>query len=105
MYVIECIKKKVHKKFQDQRTNFKTVRVNCIKQSQDNVLLRTIPGISELLQRLDHVISTEFIPSITGGITPSHVERKLMSLPTKLGGLGIPIFQRYQKANTATLAC
>lgn len=27
-------------------------------------------SISELLGRLDHVVSTEFIPSITGGIAP-----------------------------------
>ena len=54
--------------------------------------MRTIPGISELLQKLDVVIDTEFIPSITGGITPSRLERSLLSLPTKLGGLGIPIF-------------
>ena len=48
--------------------------------------MRTIPGISQLLQRLDHVVSTEFTPSITGDIAPSDLQRKLLSLSTKLGG-------------------
>ena len=53
---------------------------------------RKIPDIANQLTLLDEVISTEFIPAITGGITCSSIERKLLSLPTKLGGLGIPIF-------------
>ena len=53
--------------------------------------MRTIPNISSHLKRLDVVI-TEFIPAITGGINCSQIERKLMSLPPKLGGMGIPVF-------------
>ena len=51
--------------------------------------LRTILNIGDLLQQSDDVISTEFIPAITGGINCSTVERNLLSLPPKFGGLGI----------------
>ena len=54
--------------------------------------MRAIPNISSHLKRLDEVITIEFIPAITGGINCSGIERKLMSLPPKLGGMGIPIF-------------
>ena len=54
--------------------------------------MRTIPQISELLTPLDEVITTELIPAITGGYICSKLERSLLSLPPKLGGLGLPIF-------------
>ena len=54
--------------------------------------MRTISNISSHLKRLDEVITTEFIPAITSGIICSDKERKLMSLPPKLGGMRIPIF-------------
>ena len=54
--------------------------------------MRNIPNISSYLKQLDEVITTEFIPAITGGINYSDIKRKLMSLPLKLGGMGIPIF-------------
>ena len=53
--------------------------------------MRTVPDISSLLQKVDDVITTELIPAITGGIICSSAERRLLSLPPKLGGLGIPI--------------
>ena len=53
---------------------------------------RTIPNIKNHLKQLDDVIRTEFIPVITGGINCSDTERRLMSLPPRFGGLGIPIF-------------
>ena len=55
-------------------------------------IMRTIPDISDQLNQLDELITSEFIPAITGGIHCSDIERKLLSLPSKLGGLGIPIF-------------
>ena len=54
--------------------------------------MRTIPGISHLLQRFDDIILTEFIPAVTGGMKINQTERRLISLPVKYGGLGIPIF-------------
>ena len=35
---------------------------------------------------------TEFMPALTGGINCSDTERRLMSLPPRYRGLGIPIF-------------
>ena len=55
-------------------------------------IMRTIPGIKDQLNQLVELITSEFIPAITGGIHCSDIERKLLSLPSKLGGLGIPIF-------------
>ena len=55
-------------------------------------IMRTIPDISDQLNQLDELITSEFIPAITGGIHCSDIERKLLSLPSKLGGLGILIF-------------
>ena len=55
-------------------------------------IMRTIPDISDQLNQLDEVITSEFIPAITGGIHCSKIKRKLLSLPSKLGGLGIPTF-------------
>ena len=55
-------------------------------------IMRTIPDISDQLNQLDEVITSEFIPAITGGKHCSNIERKLLSLPSKLGALGIPIF-------------
>ena len=52
--------------------------------------MRTIPDISDQLKRLDEVIISEFIPTITGRIHYSNIERKLLSLPSKLVVLGIP---------------
>ena len=54
--------------------------------------MRTIQVASTQLRQADQVIQAEFIPSITGGITRSKDERKILSLPPKLGGLDIPIF-------------
>ena len=54
--------------------------------------MRTIPDISDHLNQLNKAITSEFIPAITGGIHCSKIKRKLLSLPSKLGGLGIPIF-------------
>ena len=52
-------------------------------------IMRTIPDISDQLNQRDQLITSEFIPAITGGIHCSDIERKLLSLPLNLG---IPIF-------------
>ena len=46
---------------------------------------------------VDEVILTEFIPVITGGITITENERKLLALPPRFGGLGISIFKEEGK--------
>ena len=55
--------------------------------------MRTVAHIEEHLPQVDQAVSKHFIPSITGAILCSDVERKLLPLPPKLGGLGIPIFE------------
>ena len=54
--------------------------------------MRTTPGIDEELRRLDYVINNKLIPSFTENKLCGNDERHLLSLPTKLGGIGIPIF-------------
>ena len=54
--------------------------------------MRTIPNVKEIIADLDKVIDNEFIPAVTEGHVCSDDERKLLSLPVRLGGLGIPIF-------------
>ena len=52
-------------------------------------LIRTVPGIDDLLKPLEETIRHKFIPALTGQENPGDTERKLLSLPTRLGGLGI----------------
>ena len=52
-------------------------------------LLRTIPNIGDLLIPLETAIRHSLIPSITGkGDLNDHM-RRIMALPTHLGGLGL----------------
>ena len=53
--------------------------------------MRTIPNIGKERKQLDDVVRTEFMPE-SRGINCSDLERKLLSFPTILGGLRIPIF-------------
>jgi hypothetical protein len=53
--------------------------------------IRTIPDIKHELQEIDNIINTEFLPAITDGRQLSRDDRKLLALPARLGGLGIPI--------------
>ncbi|KAL5505646.1 hypothetical protein EMCRGX_G007111 [Ephydatia muelleri] len=50
---------------------------------------RTIPNIGHLLQPLDELLRTKFIPLLTGRAAPSDLERELLALPAHLGGLGL----------------
>ena len=59
---------------------------------KSSYIMRTIPDISDQLNQLEELVTSEFIPAIIGGIHCSDIERKLLSLPSKLGGLGILIF-------------
>ena len=52
----------------------------------------TISSASTQLKHLDKVVQSEFNPVITGGVFCNEMERKLIALPSKLGGLGILIF-------------
>ena len=65
--------------------------------------MQTVPNTAAYLQQIDEIVQTELIPAITGGITCSEEERKLLSLPLKLGGLGIPIFSTISDAEFENL--
>ena len=53
---------------------------------------RVMSDIDDLLKQIDHIIDTKFLPAITEEQVISPLDRKLISLPIRLGGLGIPIF-------------
>ena len=59
--------------------------------SKWSYLTRTVPSISDHLKVLDDILSFEFIPTLTGRPPPNDVNRKLLALPARLGGLGINI--------------
>ena len=46
--------------------------------------------LQQLFQPLEDVIRSKFIPCLTGRAPPNDLERNLLSLPPRLGGLGIP---------------
>ena len=54
--------------------------------------MRTIPNMADLLRPIDEIVNKKFLPAITEQSAISESTRKLLSLPVKLGGLGIPIF-------------
>ena len=51
--------------------------------------MRTNSGVEDQMKRL---IATDFIPAISDGILCSPIQRRLVALPAKLGGLCLPIF-------------
>ena len=54
--------------------------------------MRTIPELDEFLKPIEDTIRNELIPE---GHICSDNERKSLSLPSRYGGLGIPIFSLY----------
>ena len=70
--------------------------------------LRTIPDISDLLQPLEDAIRTRLIPALTEGRIITDDERLLLSLPPRLGGMGLVIppkmsDQEYAFSKSATI--
>ena len=55
-------------------------------------IMRTIPDICQNLQKFDQYVEKHFIPALIDRHIPNNVERKLLSLPVKLEGIGIVIF-------------
>ena len=53
--------------------------------------MRTIPNISNLFKPVEETIRHHLLPAILGGHQVNDVERNLLSLPPKYGGLGIRI--------------
>ena len=59
---------------------------------QHSYYMTTIPCIKDYFMPLQEVICFKFIPSITWGHICSNDKHVLLSLPTRFGGLGIPLF-------------
>ena len=55
-----------------------------------NYSMRTTPGTGDLLAPVEDIIRNKFIPALTGRSAISDVERELLALPCRLGGLAIP---------------
>ena len=52
-------------------------------------LARTVPDIDHLQRPLEDIIRCRLIPALTGRAAPSDMERALLALPVRLGGLGL----------------
>ena len=52
-------------------------------------LCQIMPGVAQLFKPMEDVICTQFIPSLLGRPPPGDLERDLLALPVRLGGLGI----------------
>ena len=50
---------------------------------------RTVSNIGPLLHPLEERIRTKLIPALTGRSPPNDIERKLLALPSRLGGIGL----------------
>ena len=57
--------------------------------SKWNYLVRCIPNLCDFLLPLEEIICTKFLPNLTGQCSFSDMERDLLSLPPRLGGLGV----------------
>ena len=57
--------------------------------SKWSYLSRTIPDIGCHLQALEDIIRCDFLPTLTGRPPLNNIDRKLMALPARVGGLGI----------------
>ena len=54
-------------------------------------LARTVPNIGTFFTPIEDIIRSNLIPSLTGRAPPGDLERLLLSLPPRLGGLGFTI--------------
>lgn len=54
-----------------------------------NYVARTIPDIGDLLEPVEGAIRYKLLPALTGRSAISDLERKLFSLPVRMGGLNI----------------
>ena len=52
-------------------------------------LCRTTPNISHLLTPVESLIRTKLLPNLTGAPPPNDIMRRLLSLPVRMGGMGI----------------
>ena len=65
--------------------------------------LRTVKGISLLMQPLEDTIRQQFLPALTGRDSPPDVERELLALPSHHGGLGLVNLMTMAGEHTSSL--
>ena len=70
-------------------------------KSKFTYFLRRIPDIHEYFQPIEDTLANKFKPAISGGRFVNDVERKLISLPTRYGGLAMPIIKDIAKMEYA----
>ena len=66
-----------------------TLYTHCTKYKW-SFLLRTVPEVANLFQPIEDAITNHLLPALTGHDKLNSMERELMALPARLGGLGIP---------------
>ena len=54
-------------------------------------LCRTMSNTSVFMQPLEDILRRKLIPSLTGREAPGDLERRLLALPVRLGGLGLTV--------------
>ena len=69
----------------------------------------TIRAIHKHLEKLDQAVDTKFIPTFADGHFCNEMERKLLSLPVKYGGIGLVMFcdiaeNEYNNSRAVTLS-
>ncbi|XP_047494101.1 uncharacterized protein LOC125042504 [Penaeus chinensis] len=52
-------------------------------------LMRAVPNIRHLLQPIEDTIKRDFIPALSGGRNSTDLERAILELPPRMGGMGI----------------
>ena len=74
-------------------TKLKRLKVSALKHgvmSRWTYIFRTCPNIDSLLQPLENILRTTFLPALTSQDAPENCLRNLLSQPCRAGGLGIP---------------
>ena len=61
-------------------------------RSKITYFMSAIPDLNNLLVPIEETIRSRFIPALTGGYHCSDLERTLLSLAVRFGGLGITNF-------------
>ena len=56
--------------------------------------LRTIPSIENEMEKVDEIVRHRLIPPINGGHIINDQERVILSLPPRLGGMGLKVFAK-----------
>ena len=72
-------------------------------------VMQTTPNISNELQPLEETIHNRLVSAVTGRLPCSTMERQLIVLPPKIGGLGLPqpteeCNYTYEASRTITIA-